>query len=197
MRRIVLDGDFVVSLYVGGESVIDIARQMGCSDGPIYNVLREQGVPVSRRAAIDADELRRLYLDEQMSPSVLAERFGVCDSTIRAHLRRAGVPMRTHLQSLQPLGRATCPVSVEYRAFALGFVWGDLAAERLPPQAGATIAVRGSTTKADQIAVIESLFGSYGHVAVGRYGKPTESASRSTRATSSFCRSTPAQCRPG
>ena len=52
-----------------------------------------------------------------------------------------------------------------YRAYALGFVWGDLAAERLWTTS-LTIAVRGSTTKPEQVDVVRGLFTDFGKVTV-------------------------------
>ena len=95
----------------------------------------------------------------------LGAHYGVSSATVRKHLLTAGIPIRTHAESLQPTGRRPCPQSLTYRSYALGFVWGDLAAERLS-DGSLTIAVRGSTTRPEQLAVVEEVFAPFGRVAV-------------------------------
>jgi len=170
MRRKEIDSDVVADLYREGMSVRAIAVRYGCSDGPIYRSLLEAGVKVSRHALIDPDELRRLYLEERQPLSAVARHYRVAPSTIRTHLAMAGIRTRTHAESLQPKGRKPCPKSLTYRSYALGFVWGDLAAERLGPTSE-TIAVRGSTTRNEQLHVIEEVFGAFGKVTVSRGGR--------------------------
>jgi hypothetical protein len=152
-------------MYLSGTPVAEIARDCGCSDGPIYRILIDAGVPVSKRAAIDSTNLGQWYLEEHLSIAEISRRLNVCPATVRRHLLLNGIPLRTHAESLQPVGRKPCPRSLTYRAYALGFVWGDMAAERLWATSH-TIAVRGSTTKQEQLAVIENLFADFGKVTV-------------------------------
>ena len=167
MRRKEIDAGFVVASYLEGVPVRKIAAEQGCSEGPIYRALGELRVAVSKKAPIDPDQLHQLYVIDRLSMSQTARRLGVSRFTVRSHLRLAGIPLRTRIESLQPIGRRACPPSVTFRSYALGFVWGDMAAERLGA-ASQTVAVRGSTTKAEQLAVIDELFGSFGKVTVSR-----------------------------
>jgi len=47
-----------------------------------------------RRIFLDVAELRRLYVDEQLSSNRIAAHFGVSQPTVRSALAEAGIPMR-------------------------------------------------------------------------------------------------------
>lgn len=163
MRRLPIDTDEVVRLYVEeGLRARAIAARLGCSDGLVYARLEEAGVKRSRYAHLDRALVTARYLGGESARSIAIDH-GVADATVVRNLRRWGVPLRGHAESLQPGGRLPCPRSVALRAYLLGFVWGDLAVD--PPQgAGSTIAVRGSTTHQAQLDVVRSVFGPFGRV---------------------------------
>lgn len=58
---------------------------------------------------IEADELKRLYLDKQLSTYKIAKRFNVCPETVRKKLRKFGIPLRSRHQAskLAAAGRNT------------------------------------------------------------------------------------------
>ena len=64
MRRIEVDLQRVIEMYLSGVPVHEIAKEFDCSSGPIYRELIDAGVLVSRRADIDPTRLREMYVDE-------------------------------------------------------------------------------------------------------------------------------------
>ena len=83
-----------------------------------------------------------------------------------------GVPVRTHAESLQPLGRRPCPENLVFRAYTLGFVWGDLAVD-VATGDGRTVSVRGSTTQSEQVGLVRELFEAFGRVTVSQGRRST------------------------
>jgi hypothetical protein len=78
-----------------------------------------------------------------------------------------GIPLRSHGEAVQPSGRRPCPDSLELRAYALGFTWGDLAVDEKRGD-GSTVSVRGSTTHQRQVDLVVDLFEPFGRVTVSR-----------------------------
>jgi transposase len=65
---------------------------------------------VTRR--VSPAELRRLYEQQQLVPAEIAERFGVSGRTVRAWLRRLGIPLRPQPERR---GRRLPPPAAELR----------------------------------------------------------------------------------
>jgi transposase len=65
---------------------------------------------VTRR--VSPAELRRLYEQQQLAPAEIAERFGVSGRTVRAWLRRLGIPLRPQPERR---GRRLPPTAAELR----------------------------------------------------------------------------------
>src|SRR5579859_3383225 len=90
----------LVRLYCAEELSLDeVARRLGWSQSAIYSRLVALGI--ARRTAwahnaVEADtaELRRLYLDEGLSLSAIAARYGCALTTIWRRLQAAGVTRR-------------------------------------------------------------------------------------------------------
>lgn len=165
VRRIDVDTDAIVRLYESGLRAEAVARELGCEGSVVLARLKEAGVKVTRRAAhlVAAREtVSRLYVDEQWTAQRIAREYGVSGQTVVRYLREWGVPVRRrwagHGEQHRP-----CPVSLPFRAYALGFCWGDLAVE-----VTSTVAARGSTTHEDQVRLVRELFEPFGHVQVSR-----------------------------
>jgi hypothetical protein len=120
-----------------------------------------------RKIVLDQDEITMLYTQEGWPASRIGEKYDVWPQTVTRYLRSWGVPLRTQIASRQPLGRRPCPESLPLRAYALGFVWGDLAVAKASP-GSMTISVTGSTTHDEQVDVVTGLFSPFGPVKVSR-----------------------------
>ena len=72
-------------------------------------------------------ELRRLYEQQRLVPAEIAERFGVSSRTVRAWLRRLGIPLR---RQPERRGRPLPPTAAELRRLYLadGLTIAQLAA---------------------------------------------------------------------
>src|SRR5712691_132455 len=87
----------LVRLYCDdGLSLSEVARQLGWSPSAIYSRLVALGI--ARRKAwarnaveTDAEELRRLYVEDGLSMTALAERCGCSLTTMWRKLKAAGV----------------------------------------------------------------------------------------------------------
>src|SRR5229473_4868045 len=90
----------LVRLYCDeGLSLHEVALRLGWSPSAIYSRLVALGIarrtPWARNAVeADAAELRRLYMDEGLSMSALAERFGCSLTTIWRKLKANGIDSR-------------------------------------------------------------------------------------------------------
>jgi transposase len=65
---------------------------------------------VTRR--VSPAELRRLYEQQRLAPAEIADRFGVSSRTVRAWLRRSGIPLRPQPERR---GRPLPPTAAELR----------------------------------------------------------------------------------
>ncbi len=84
------------------QGVVALAKHYRCSAATISKRLHACGIPV--RASrfqphhIPAEELRRLYEDEQWPVQDIARHFGVSVSTIGNRRRALGMPVRSRRQ---------------------------------------------------------------------------------------------------
>jgi 5-methylcytosine-specific restriction endonuclease McrA/predicted transcriptional regulator len=99
------DEDTLRELYVErGLSSMDIADRFGVSYAAITDSLRRNGIEVRSTKAThrqkapaelrDADELRRLYHDEELSDGDIADRLGVTQSTVTVWRQRHEIESR-------------------------------------------------------------------------------------------------------
>jgi hypothetical protein len=144
-------------------SLSEVARQLGWSPSAIYSRLVALGI--ARRTAwahntveADAAELRRLYIDDGLTMSVLAERYSCSLTTIWRRLQALGVETRPDVPKY-----ARCDFSGDLfeKAYLIGFRLGDL---HVAMEGSRTIVVKCTSTRAEQIELFRHLFDNYGHV---------------------------------
>src|SRR4051794_1766367 len=131
VRRIDVDADEIVRLYEAGVRATAIAAELGCGEGVVLARLKAAGVLVTSRAS-RLSEAREavcgLYGDEGWTAQRIGEKYGVSGTTVLRYLREWGVPVRGrwvgHREQHRP-----CPRSAPFRAYVLGFCWGDLAVD--------------------------------------------------------------------
>ncbi len=117
-RLNLLPGDVLDELYTNqGLSAGIIAERLGVSPQKVRDDLRRHGILLRSRAArhpglaeLGDDKLRRLYLDEGLTLSAIAERVGACHGAVAKALERLGVERRPRSESL------TRPVPEDLRA---------------------------------------------------------------------------------
>jgi AcrR family transcriptional regulator len=107
----------------------------------------------------DATDLRRLYVEQGLSMSALAERCGCSLTTIWRKLKAAGIESR---EALRPLLYTQANFSGDLceKAYLIGFRLGDLHVAL----GGTTIVVKCTSTRTEQVDLFRALFERYGHV---------------------------------
>lgn len=95
------DPDEVVRLWVDeGLNVVEIAEKVGVTHQRVSSILRERNVnggPKRYRnnpKTVDAELLRKLYVDQGMSASLIAQSLGVGYYTVTGWLDKYGIPVR-------------------------------------------------------------------------------------------------------
>jgi transposase-like protein len=155
----------LIRLYCDeGLSLSEVARQLGWSPSAIYSRLVALGIARRKawaRNAVEADaaELRRLYVDEGLSLSAIAGRYGCALTTIWRRLQAAGVQCREG-GSEPKYARTDFSGDLAEKAYLVGFRLGDLNVE----VEASTIVVKCTSTRSEQIVLFRQLFEAYGHV---------------------------------
>jgi transposase-like protein len=155
----------LVRLYCDQElSTTQIATLVGWSPSAVYARLVALGIarrtPWAHSAVeTDALELRRLYLEEGLSMSALAERCGCSLTTIWRKLKAAEIEARPD-GGTPRYPRQDFSGDPAEKAYLIGFRLGDLNIE----VEGNTIVVKCTSTRSEQIELFRGLFEPYGHV---------------------------------
>ena len=84
----------------------EIAEQLGCNPNVIWDRMRQYGILCldpnrNRRIGITEVELRKLYLDEQLSMNDIATRLSCSAAVVYKYICRFGIPRRTIAESLR------------------------------------------------------------------------------------------------
>ncbi len=156
----------LVRLYCDeGLSLSEVAHRLGWSPSAIYSRLLALGI--ARRTAwahnaVDAGvtELRRLYVDEGLSLSAIAARYGCALTTIWRRLQAAGVQCREG-GSEPKYARTDFSGDPAEKAYLVGFRLGDL---HTAMEGTRTIVVKCTSTRTEQVELFRDIFGKYGHV---------------------------------
>jgi hypothetical protein len=108
---------------------------------------------------LDADELRRLYVDDGLSTSAIAARCGYSQRTVLRWLAEVGVERRAD-GGVQRYARIDFSGDSCEKAYLVGFRIGDL---HVAPQAHSVV-IKCTSTRPEQIELFRLLFHRYGHV---------------------------------
>lgn len=98
-RRLDVDEHRIIEQYVGQRrSMNSIGAELDVGLSVVERVLEDHQVVIRDRAAsiarIDGDELRRLYVDEQMPTGEIAARLAMSTSGVGSALHRHNIPIR-------------------------------------------------------------------------------------------------------
>lgn len=98
-RRLVVDEAHIVEQYLRRRrSMNAIATDLNIGPTVVRRVLEAHDIAIRDRGAsltiIDVDELRRLYLDEELPTGEIATRLGMSSSGVGAALHRYNIPIR-------------------------------------------------------------------------------------------------------
>ncbi len=168
-----------------GLTVAEISAQLNISPATIRRRLTDLGIPSRSRGPkgsrllphgeINEQLLRELYLEQKLSIPQIAEQCGWGRETIRLKMLEYGIPIRTFSQSTL-IQHNTWDEYHDFsgdpqeKAYLIGFCLGDLHVKR--DHAGSEVLrIYGSSTRIEQINLIENLFRPYGHVNISRKAK--------------------------
>jgi transposase len=116
------DPDELKRLYLDeGHTIAAIAAILGVAHGTGHNWLRQAGIerrptPFAARGDIDDDQIRSLYLDQELSAAQIAGRLHCGTSTIYARLDRLGIDRRDLPPTKSVPPKTTCAASTSTRA---------------------------------------------------------------------------------
>jgi len=154
-------------------SAPEIAARISCSVGTIYTRLDECGIAVrsmsdaarlDRGIAISCQELRALYIDNQLSFAEIAERYQCSPVTIHKRLKVCGIQARAAGGSVYEYPKKDFAGSPSDKAYLTGLRLGDLHVE----QGNRSIRVRCTSTHQEQIDLIRELFREYGGIWISK-----------------------------
>jgi len=148
-----------------GLSTAQVARQLGWSDSAVRTRLVALGIPRRTpwaRNAVDCeiDELRRMYVEEGLSTTAIAQLLGCSGVTILRRLVAAGIERRPD-GGVQKYARHDFSGDPVEKAYLIGLRIGDLNVEL---KAERTILVKCTSTRSEQIELFRTVFERYGHV---------------------------------
>ena len=79
----------------GGESVRSLARELGVANSALTRMLREEGVPISKRRVGENEAVAMKREDETgATMAELEQKYGLSHGAVSRALHRAGVEMR-------------------------------------------------------------------------------------------------------
>jgi len=118
------------------------------------------------RFKIPVDELRELYLTQNLSTYKISLLYNCNRQTISNYLTIHNIPHKTKAQAqLRYYNRNVFDGSLEDKAYLIGFRLGDLNVYK-PKGSSETIVARCHSTSIDQVILIEEIFSRYGKVKV-------------------------------
>jgi hypothetical protein len=93
------DIEYIVQEYRDGKAIKKIAKERGHCSKSVSAVLKMMGVEIKdwneiERIKFDDDDLRRMYVDEMMTTTEIAEVYHTSGITVSKRLKKIGVPLR-------------------------------------------------------------------------------------------------------
>lgn len=164
-----------------GLTVTEISSQLNISPTTIRRRLSDLGIAAPSRGPkgsrlLPHDEInealsRDLYLEQKLSIPQIAEQCGWDRETIRLKMLEYGIPIRSFSQAtIVQYGTwdeyHDFSGDLQAKAYLIGFRTVDLHV-RYQHDASKVIRVSCTSSKAEQIELIEQAYGKYGHVMKG------------------------------
>jgi len=157
-----------------------IATLLDCSKSTIGRKMQKCGTPArSKEEAaaflpwsvdIPETELRRLYLEEELTQSEIGRIFGCSGTSVRRKMQEYNIPSRSNAEAQMMHPRRSFSGDPLEKAYLIGFAKGDLSVSK-PNESGETIKVTCGSSRWEQIELFETLFSAYGSVWISRQYK--------------------------
>lgn len=120
-----------------------------------------------KKISLDKKELRKLYLEKNLSPYKIARILGCSFTTITNRLKEYKIPLKTPAYARTKYPKKDFSGDLEEKSYILGFRLGDLNCYRISERSE-TIVARCHTTEKVQVTLIDGLFSSYGKVTISK-----------------------------
>lgn len=164
-----------------GLTVAEISAQLHISPSTIRRRLSDLGIAARSRGPkgsrllphgeINEQLLRQLYLEQKLSIPQIAEQCGWGRETVRLKMLEYNIPIRSFSQATL-VQHGTWDEYHDFsgdereKAYLIGFRTGDLHVRR-EHEGSEVIRVSCTSTKPEQIELIEQAYGKYGHIIRG------------------------------
>lgn len=156
-------------LYEKGLSQRQIANVLGCSQSTVQRKMQKHGIEArSRRIYVAEIELHRLHDEEGLLQREIAEILGCSRRTLRNKLRKYGVKTRSRAEAQIIVWghehlRRDFDGGKKEKAYLIGFCRGDMHV-KMYSKSGQTIEASCTSTRWEQIELVEDLFSPYGYI---------------------------------
>lgn len=181
-RKANLPEEELRELYVNqGLTMTEIAERFGVGASSVRRRLDEMGVVSRARGPkgsrilphheLTEADLREMYLEQKLSIPQIAEMSGWGRETVRLRMIEYGIPIRS-FSAAHVVQHGTYDEFRDFdgdtveRSYMLGFRLGDLHV-RYQHEHSEVIRLACTSSKPEQIALIETVYGRYGHVMRG------------------------------
>lgn len=168
MKKILIYREQLFDLYTNKKlTTFQIADKLGCCQATVWKRLRQFGIrsrlPGTARVNITKNQLEQLYLKQKLSTWRIEKKLNIPRSTIHRKLKEFSVPTRDISDSHIIYQKKNFSGNLLEKAYLIGFRIGDLGVRKQGPNSKTIVVATGSTIK-EQIALVNRLFESYGHI---------------------------------
>jgi hypothetical protein len=152
-----------------------IAKIFNCSYWTVWQTMKKLSIKtrslseanklnnLSRKINIPKKTLENLYVKQRLPTTKIANMFKCRHSTVLKRMKEHGIKARSKSEAMIIYPKKDFSGDFIEKAYLIGFRVGDLFVQRINKK-GQTIKVECSTTRPEQVQLIEKLFSKYGHV---------------------------------
>lgn len=163
-RRIKIDKRELVEFYTKKKlSSYKIAKRLNVGRTTVYMRLRGYNIKTRplKVVYISKERLKDLYIKKRLSLSQIAKKYNCSHSIILDKLKRYDIKRRNKSEANTIYQKKRFDGNVMKKAYMIGFRLGDLKAIQVDNNCNVVIST--NTTKLEQVDLIRSVFGCYGH----------------------------------
>lgn len=171
-KKIIISKKRLNHLYINKKlSIQKISKLLKISSCSVYYKLKEANIKTRKKRIFDINKkkLEELYIEKKLSCSKIARLYNFDTVTIFNRLKKYSIKTRNYFEANIKYPKRIFDGDDELKAYMIGFRLGDLNVRSLKDKS--TVIVKSSTTKEDQVNLIKSVYGIYGHFWVKKYGE--------------------------
>jgi predicted DNA-binding protein YlxM (UPF0122 family) len=163
-KKIAIPKDMLYNLYINQRlSTQKIAEKLGMSSCSVYYKLVEAGIETRQKniIKISKERLKYLYHNKNLSCSEIGKILKCDHVTIFKKLNNYNIKTKSLSLANTIYPKKRFDGNDELKAYMIGFRLGDLNAKR--DLNSSIVKIKSSTTKEEQVKLIKSIYGGYGH----------------------------------